>query len=254
MNRIILFILLFCSLGFSQSSIAQLEGQNFLNYQLTFPRVSKAYYQYNETLKRELMQRGYKLPVDNILIRSFKAQNEMEVWVKDKGVDTYSLFKVYKVCALSGQLGPKRMEGDRQVPEGYYFISDFNPTSDFYLSMFINYPNYSDRVLGDKIKPGGDIYIHGGCLTVGCLPMTDNVIQELYILCMNAKVAGQNYIPVHIFPTRFDGSTIDYLGRSFANNEDMHRFWINLKSGYDYFQRTHKILPVMYNQEGKYIY
>jgi murein L,D-transpeptidase YafK len=140
------------------------------------------------------------------------------------------------------------------VPEGYYFIEDFNPKSDFFLSMLLNYPNFSDMTLSDKKKPGGDIYIHGGCVTIGCMPMTDAGIQELYTLCLNAKLTGQTYIPVHIFPTRFTQAGINFLGRQYATDTTKQRFWVNLKSGYDYFERYKKIEPVMYSPEGRYIY
>ncbi len=65
-----------------------------------------------------------------------------------------SLFKTYKVCALAGTLGPKRMEGDYQVPEGFYYINEFNPQSNYYLSLGINYPNESDKVSKRFIRPG----------------------------------------------------------------------------------------------------
>lgn len=250
----ILIILFVCCGIIPIESYAQFQGDAFLQYQLGYPRVATAYRNYNTLLQAELQKKGFEKPINNIFIRSFKAQNELEIWIKDKGVDTYALFKTYKVCALSGALGPKRVEGDRQVPEGFYFISNFNPTSDYYLSLLINYPNYSDRIMGDKITPGGDIYIHGGCVTVGCMPMTDPIIQEIYTLCLNARAAGQNNIPVHIYPTRFDKETIGYLGNAYKDDQLKHRFWVNIKSGYDYFQRTHKLMPVMYNQQGRYIF
>lgn len=233
---------------------AQWDSNALRNYQLSMPRVSKAYSLYNEKLRAEFTRKGFRYPPNNIYLRSFKAHNELEVWVKDDGADTYALFKTYKICALSGSLGPKRWEGDLQVPEGLYFIADFNPNSDFYLSMLVNYPNYSDLVLGNKQTPGGDIYIHGGCVTVGCLPMTDAGIQEIYTLCLNARMNGQTNIPVHIFPVRFNRVGLNFLGKAYENDEAKQRFWINLKAAYDHFEKNHKLFPVMYNQDGKYIF
>jgi murein L,D-transpeptidase YafK len=233
---------------------AQWDAQSFKNFQLAHPRVAKAYNQYNDKLRKEFEDKGLSYPPEEIYIRSFKAHNEMEVWAKEKGNDTFTLFKTYKICALSGVLGPKRWEGDRQVPEGFYFISDFNPTSEFYLSMLLNYPNYSDQILSNKQTPGGDIYIHGGCVTVGCMPMTDSGIQEIYTLCLNARVNGQTNIPVHIFPVRFNRTGLNFLGREYQDDVAKQRFWINLKAGYDYFEKTHTLLPVMYNEEGKYVF
>ncbi|WP_276134515.1 L,D-transpeptidase family protein [Polluticoccus soli] len=237
----------------SAVSYGQDDVQTFRNFQFSFNRVSQAWTKTNDTLQKLFRQQGLSYPPSDIYIRTFKAQNEMELWARDNDTAEYKLVKNYRICALSGILGPKRVEGDRQVPEGLYFIEDFNPKSDFHLSMLLNYPNYSDMVLGDKAKPGGDIYIHGGCVTVGCMPMTDGVIQELYTLCLNAKLSGQTYIPVHIFPTRFTKTGLNFLGTAYAGDDAKQRFWVNLKSGYDYFERYHRIQPVMYTPDGKYV-
>lgn len=254
-NAIVLRIVFVC---FALCSSFLLHAQNdvntFKNYQFGAPRVAKAYSQYNETLKKEFKEKNLNYPPNEIYIRAFKAHNEFEIWVRNKGVDTFTMFKKYKICALSGSLGPKRWEGDRQVPEGFYFISDYNPKSDFYLSLMLNYPNYSDLILGNKATPGGDIYIHGGCVTVGCMPMQDAGIQEIYTLCLNTRLNGQTNIPVHVFPVRFNKTGLNFLGREYGDDTTRQRFWINLKAGYDYFEKNHKILPVMYNQEGKYIF
>lgn len=250
----------FCAVVFvlavlsSSLLFAQGDVNSFKSYQLSAPRVAKAYAQYNEILKKEFEKKNLSYPPKEMYVRAFKAHNEFEVWVKNPGADTFSLFKLYKICALSGSLGPKRWEGDRQVPEGFYFISDFNPKSDFYLSLMLNYPNYSDLILGNKATPGGDIYIHGGCVTVGCMPMQDAGIQEIYTLCLSAKFNGQNNIPVHVYPVRFNKTGLNFLGREYGDDTNRQRFWINLKAGYDYFEKYHTIRPVMYNQEGKYIF
>ena len=230
------------------------SAQDFRAYQLSAPRVADAYRTYAGQLQQQFKGKHFNWPPKDILIRSFKAHNRMEIWVKDDGVDTYRLFKEYPICALSGALGPKRWQGDRQVPEGFYFISEFNPRSDFYLSLMVSYPNYADRILGDKNDLGGDIYIHGGCVTIGCMPMTNEGIEEIYTLCLIAKSNGQNNIPVHIFPVRFNTTTINFLDKEYGNSTSNHRFWLNLKAGYDYFEKYHKTLPVMYNKEGQYVY
>lgn len=235
------------------SAHAQDDVQAFRNFQLSFTRVSTAWSKYNDSLRGMFERQGVTYPAHDIYLRAFKSQNEMELWARNNASEEYKLIKNYRICALSGILGPKRFEGDHQVPEGYYFIEDFNPKSDFYLSMLLNYPNYSDIVLGDKQKPGGDIYIHGGCVTIGCMPMTDDVIQELYVVCLNAKLNGETYIPVHIFPVRFTKNGLNFLGREYAKEEAKQKFWVNLKQGYDYFEKNHKVLPVMYTPEGEYV-
>lgn len=250
--RQFLLLMLLCGLGFP--SKAQDELTTFRNYQFSSTRVSQAYTKYNDSLRVLFEKKGLTFPNNNLLLRAFKSSNELELWARNEDTGAYTLVKQYKVCALSGALGPKRWEGDKQVPEGYYFIDDFNPRSDFYLSLLVSYPNYSDMVMGNKEKPGGNIYIHGGCVTVGCLPMTDPVIQEIYVACLSARMAGENYIPVHIYPLRFDRRGLNFLGREYSEDTTKQRFWVNLKTGYDYFEIHHKILPVMYSADGRYVY
>ena len=239
---------------FSSKSRAQDDPQTFRNFQFSFSRVSQAYSHYSDTLRRLFAEKKVPYPAKNVFLRVFKSSNEMELWARGDDTGKYKLIKLYHICALSGTLGPKRWEGDRQVPEGLYFIDDYNPQSDYFLSLLINYPNYADMVQGNKLKPGGDIYIHGGCVTVGCMPMTDPVIQEIYTLCMMAKLAGQNYVPVHIYPTRFDRRGLNFLGKEYASDTAKQRFWVNLKSEYDYFEATHRLLPVMYTPDGNYTF
>lgn len=233
---------------------AQEDLTTFRNFQFSFNRVTQAWGKNNDSLRKAFESKKLKYPPRDIYLREFKSQNELEVWARNDDTSRYTLVKTFRVCALSGSLGPKRWEGDRQVPEGLYFIDDFNPKSDFYLSLLLNYPNYSDLILGNKTKPGGDIYIHGGCVTVGCIPLTDNFIQELYVLCLSARLAGQINIPVHIFPTRFDRRGLNFLGREYASDSTKQRFWVNLKAGYDYFEKNRKLLPVMYTPDGKYVF
>src|SRR6476661_5799507 len=123
-----------------------------------------------EILQKEFEAKGLKWPAKYVYIRSFKYDAQIELWVKNEAKDKYRLFKTYKVCMQSGSMGPKRLQGDYQVPEGFYYINEFNPRSSYHLSLGINYPNASDKVLSDSLKPGGEIYIHGNCVTVGCIP------------------------------------------------------------------------------------
>lgn len=186
-------------------------------------------------------------------MREFKADSKLEIWARNTDADTFTLLKEYPVCVLSGKMGPKRKEGDLQVPEGFYFIDEFNANSNYHLSLLLSYPNYSDLVKGDKEAPGGAIYIHGSCVTVGCVPVTDELIKEIYTLAFQARINGQLYIPVHVFPTKFTRYGLDFLGKFYREN-DNQRFWINLKKGYDYFEANKKLFPVMYDSQGNYAY
>lgn len=248
MKRIIASALLLLIMGGAKAQ------QSFLENQKLFPRVGIAFREKEEAIKAEFAKKGLTYPAKYVYIRSFKLDSEMEIWVKNSVTDTFQLYKSYRVCSLSGKMGPKRKEGDRQVPEGFYYINDFNPNSNYHLSLGINYPNYSDKILSDQKKPGGEIYIHGNCLTIGCIPLTDEFIEEVYIMAVNAKNAGQDFIPVHVFPVKFGNSrSMDYLGTVSLNDNDSQKFWVNLKGAYDYFEKHHKLPVIMVNAQGKYV-
>ena len=57
-----------------------------------------------------------------ILLRIFKEEAELEVWKQNQD-GRYALLKTYPICRWSGELGPKKQEGDRQAPEGFYTIT-----------------------------------------------------------------------------------------------------------------------------------
>jgi len=165
---------------------------------LAADRVAVARSQRTEDVKALWSSAGLKAPPAEIYLRAFKKEQQLEVWGGPKG-KPLTLIKTYPFCAASGELGPKRREGDLQVPEGFYEVSSFNPTSNFHLSMKVSYPNKSDDVLSDKEKPGGLIYLHGGCASIGCIAIGDREIEEVYLLSTDARVR-----PIHfdIYPSR----------------------------------------------------
>jgi murein L,D-transpeptidase YafK len=227
---------------------------SFIDYQKTFPRPSEALQNKKDTLQKQFAEKKLQWPAKYIYIRSFKYDSQLEVWVKNEITDPFQLFKTYKVCALAGSLGPKRMEGDYQVPEGFYYISDFNPRSNYYLSLGINYPNLSDKVLSDSLRPGSEIYIHGSCVTVGCIPITDQQIDELYILAAYAKDQGQDFIPVHIFPIRFNKEkSVKYLETLTKDDQGLKKFAGRLEDAFDYFEKYKQLPVVLIGSKGEYI-
>lgn len=240
---------------FSQPIGSSANGSNsFINYQKTFPRPSESFTRKEDTLQKQFKEKKLTWPAKYIYIRSFKYDSQLEVWVKQEINETFKLFKTYKVCALAGTLGPKRMEGDYQVPEGFYYINEFNPKSSYYLSLGINYPNESDKVLSDSLRPGSAIYIHGSCVTVGCIPITDEQIDELYILAAHAKNQGQDFIPVHIFPIRFDvEKSLNYLSSLTKDDAGLKKFAESMEDAYNYFEKYRQLPMVMIGNKGQYI-
>ncbi len=146
---------------------------------------------------------------------------------------------------MAGSLGPKRMQGDYQVPEGFYYINEFKPNSAYHLSLGLNYPNASDKMLSDSLYPGGDIFIHGSCVTEGCIPITNDQIEDLYVITSYARAMGQEFIPVHIFPVQFNNQrSVGYLERFMQTYQSYKPLASSLKSAYDYFDKN-KQVPVV---------
>ena len=108
--------------------------------------------------------------------------------------------RVYPMTGFSGTLGPKLKEGDGQIPEGVYGIEYLNPNSSFYLSMKVSYPNDADRQRAKadgRTNLGGDIMIHGTNATVGCVPIGDDAIEDVFYL---VNAVGIKNVSVIIAP------------------------------------------------------
>ncbi len=247
MKKIVLFglFVIISSTGFSQSS--------FIDYQRNFPRVADALNRKTDTLKKQFEALGLQWPAKQIYIRSFKYDSQLEVWVRNNVNEPFKLFKTYSVCALAGTLGPKRMEGDYQVPEGFYYINAFKPNSAYHMSLGLNYPNASDKIISGNTNPGGDIFIHGSCITVGCIPIQDFQIEEVYIIAMSAKSNGQDFIPVHIFPVRYNNpKSMAYFDKTTKDQPDVQQFDMKLKEVYDYFEKEKKLPIISIDTKGGY--
>jgi murein L,D-transpeptidase YafK len=160
--------------------------------------------------------------------------------------------RAYPICATSGVLGPKRKFGDVQVPEGFYELDWFNPQSNFFLSLHISYPNSADRILGSRANPGGDIFLHGNCVTIGCIPITDEGIKEVYWLAVQVHAARQRHIPIEIFPARLTREGFHSLAQSHPNQPELLAFWSNLRQGFDLFEKNHRLLRVTVARDGRY--
>jgi murein L,D-transpeptidase YafK len=242
------FVMLFFSMTlFTEQSTAQ----NFKSQQAKFARVQTAIAEKSEAAKRLFAAKNLPYPANNIFLRAFKREGVLELWANHNG--QYELLKEYKICAASGGLGPKRQQGDNQVPEGFYHIDRFNPLSNFYLSLGVNYPNESDKILGARGNLGGDIFIHGNCVSIGCMAITDEQIKELYLIAIEAKSAGQTKIPVHIFPMKMTATGMKKLQAEAAQNQTLLNFWRNLKEGYDAFENSHRLPNITVDRQGRYI-
>lgn len=166
-----------------------------------------------------------------IMIRIFKEEDLLEVW-KEKGNGRFGKVAEYEICAWSGELGPKKKEGDRQAPEGFYTVRphQMNPKSSYYLSFNIGYPNAFDRA---HRRTGTNLMVHGACSSAGCYSMTDESVLEIYAFAREAFRGGQEGFQVQAFPFRM---TAENMARH--RDHESYEFWQMLKVGYDHFELT----------------
>jgi murein L,D-transpeptidase YafK len=168
-----------------------------------------------------------------ILARIFKEEAELEVWKKDRD-GNFTLLKTYPICRWSGDLGPKKKEGDRQAPEGFYTITpgQMNPASNYYLAFNTGFPNSYDRAMG---YTGSELMVHGDCSSRGCYAMTDEQIQEIYALARESFFGGQKAFQLQAYPFRMTA-----LNMAKHRNNPNFAFWKMLKEGHDHFDATHQ--------------
>ena len=178
-----------------------------------------------------LMAQKNMAPNAPILVRSFKKESVLEVW-KQTREGRYALLKSFPICRWSGQLGPKRRQGDRQTPEGFYSVTprQMNPNSAYYLSFDTGFPNAYDRAHGAS---GSALMVHGICSSAGCYAMTNQQIGEIYALARDALASGQGAFQMQAYPFRMSAENMAKY-RSDPNID----FWRQLKEGSDMFEAT----------------
>ena len=181
-------------------------------------------------LKTELEADGFELGLPTF-VRIFKEERELEVWLRKS--ERFELFRTYEICNFSGDLGPKLKEGDRQSPEGFYTVdkSAMNPNSSYHLSFNLGFPNLFDQA---NDRSGSFLMVHGDCVSVGCYAMTDQGIEEIYLIVEAAHSSGQDIVPVHAFPFRMNHDRL-----MLEQNNEWFEYWQNLKQGYDLFEKDH---------------
>jgi hypothetical protein len=134
---------------------------------------------------------GLTYPPARVRLLGLKQEKRLEVYAAAAN-DGWKLLATYPVLAASGGPGPKVREGDGQVPEGLYRISLLNPNSRFHVSLRVDYPSDEDRAQArsdGRDRLGGDIMIHGGQASVGCLAIGDPAIEEVFLLAERVGLA-----------------------------------------------------------------
>lgn len=212
------------------------------------PQLGAPWTRYIATMRIDLDKRMGELGAqrgNSVYIRIFKASNELELWMETpKG---YQLVKTYPICSFSGNLGPKVKEGDRQAPEGFYSVDRgrLHPKSNYHRAFNLGFPNAFDRSHG---RTGSFLMIHGSCGSRGCYAMTDERIDEIYGVVEAAIEAGQEEVPIHVFPFRMTQRNL-----SWYKNSKWMEFWNNLAEGYSWFEK-HGRPPKVDVNAGKYVF
>ena len=193
----------------------------------------------------EIQKRGMTR-TSPVMARIFKEEGKLEIW-KQKQNGRYDIIASYNICKMSGKLGPKFVEGDRQAPEGFYTVrpSQMNPNSSYHLAFNIGYPNAYDRANG---RTGSHLMVHGACSSSGCYAVTDQEIEEIYAFGRDAFRGGQTEFQIQAFPFRMTAANMARY-----RNDPNYEFWTMLKEGYDQFEIT-KVPPKVDVCEKRYVF
>ncbi|MFO0748768.1 MAG: hypothetical protein U1F43_24355 [Myxococcota bacterium] len=234
------------------------------------PRVRAAFARDEAQLEAAFAAAGAAWPPRAIYLRTLKLESELELWAAPAPIAPPSarhhgrtpagrptpaaepprvLVRTFHICAKSGVLGPKTHAGDGQVPEGFYTIVGFGHGPD-HLSLGLSYPNAYDRARARPEPPGGDIFVHGGCVTVGCLPIEDDAVEALYVVAVLARGGGQTRIPIDLFPCRFGSDACDVARRDAAPDAALSAFWRVLEDAYQGFEATRLPPAVSVSAQG----
>jgi murein L,D-transpeptidase YafK len=250
MKRLISCFSLICLFHLSGNSQSGFEKN-----QKKFERVRDAYKIRETEIINNIQKHGLKENNFRLLLMASKTEQELHLFAgQNSDGSGMKLIRNFKICKTSGVPGPKTRQGDDQIPEGFYHISRFNPESGYHLAMEISYPGRVDRVRNKNSNPGGDIMIHGSCVTIGCLPMTNEGIEEIYIYAIKARNNGQKDIPVYIFPAWPDGDAFRTLLQENSKNGELCQFWNNLALGYSMFREKGIPLRHSASKSGEYVF
>lgn len=192
-------------------------------------------------LRRRYDDVGLSYPPARVFLRAFKHERELELWASDRKGDAMTLVRTIPICAISGVLGPKRRQGDLQIPEGCYTIHRYNGWSAYHLALRVDYPNASDRVRGHRGNLGGAIMVHGDCVTIGCIPIEDEPIEEVFFSCLDARTGTGVRPAIHIFPTRMDDAGMERLRAHASGDPDLLAFWEELRPIYAAFEEDARV-------------
>jgi len=229
-----------------------MTSPSFREKQLKSTRIREAYADKEKSVVKTLVAHSISRDSLRIYLRAFKAEKKIEIWARNVCDSSFVLVRQLDICDLSGDVGPKRRSRDLQVPEGFYHIDGLNPYSKYYLSMKVNYPNASDSIRGVHRHLGSQIFIHGACISSGCLAITNDRIKELFVYCIEAYNSGQEEIDITIFPARMDDKNFADLNYKYGKYKDCISLWADLKKSWDLFERNKIPASIKFLPDGKH--
>jgi len=165
------------------SALTRLRGRHTVESRL--PELAEA----EQRMSERCRQAGIAYPPSAAMLVMDKRSRTLHA-LAQRGRDWVTI-ATFPVTAASGQPGPKLRAGDGQVPEGVYAIESLNPNSMFHLALRVGYPNDFDRARAaedGRTDLGGDIMVHGGAASVGCIAIGDPAIEEVFALVARTGV------------------------------------------------------------------
>lgn len=176
-----------------------------------------------------------------VFIRIIKEDRILELWGRPDQADRFILIKRYPIAGMSGGLGPKMKEGDKQAPEGFYSVTakSLNPYSNYHLSFNVGYPNDYDKALG---RTGSLIMVHGSDVSVGCFAITDEGVEEVYTMVAEALANGQEKVDVQIHP--FVPTPSRMANAKGSPHDD---FWKIMRQAWEWTERNGTPAPYVIN-------
>jgi hypothetical protein len=196
LRRIHLFISLcifaLCAVAFRAHLAAQLTNatHTMTSEKTVADRLTEFGHVVHARLGPRFREIDVRYPPKKLVLVGLKQERQLELWVSE-GSHHFRFLKSYPILAASGTAGPKLKQGDRQVPEGIYKIESLNPNSHYHVALRVNYPNDFDKEhanLDGRTDLAGDIMIHGGAASIGCLAMGDPAAEDLFVLAAETGI------------------------------------------------------------------
>jgi murein L,D-transpeptidase YafK len=187
-----------------------------------------------------------------LLLRVFKAEQVLEVWAAASPDGEFVHVGDHAVLASSGGPGPKARRLDGQVPEGLYRVTRWNPWSNFHLSLGLDYPNAADQARNSGVPLsalGGDIFIHGNRVTIGCIPIGDEAIEEVYLAALDVRGRG-GIVSALILPARPGTRTWNSLVKTASPSNAA--LWKSLMVISERVDARHRMLGGTAGSDGSY--